>query len=226
MLVLIAALVFTQESVLDTLKAAITPLPSVVCHEQLVRYHNQKLKGTRTDDIHISPAGEETYANISWNGRPVASMDRLPKNALGLYHGMLSAAVAALSAPDRAYVSRGVNGDVVAQFNTSHEQSMWSLTGAWGAYPIAHTSVVVISPDQMQITISNRAECPMPHVQRAEAFLQLTETVVAGRTLLLPTKAWQVVTAWDNSMSRWESTFTDYRRFEIESSLLTADARP
>lgn len=224
MLTLLAAIVLTQQFVLDALNAAFIPLPTVICHEQLVRSHNQKVRGTRLDDIRISSAGEEIYTNLLWNGRPVSSMDRIPKNALGLHHGMLSAAIAALAVPNRAYVSRSPNGNVVAQLDTIHEESMWSLTGAWGAYPIAHTSVVVVSPDQMQITIYNRAECPMPHVQRAEAFLQLKQTVVAGRVLLLPAKAWQVVTASDNTVSRWESTFTDYRRFEIESSLLTTDA--
>jgi hypothetical protein len=220
MLHLFLAVVLTQAAVLDLIEESLDQLTSFVCHERSVMYYKQKQRGVRNDTIRLGANGDEVYSDITWDGKPFESIERLPKSSWGAYGSTLAAAVRRLKVPNGAYFSTKPDGSLELRYYTSQKESGWHLYGDSDTALIAFTSTVVISADRKTLTIYNLSQNPARHVRQAEAFTEITKQRIAGQEYALPVSAWLQTTYWNNSFHRWESTFDGYRKFAVESALL------
>ena len=217
----------------------ISTLPNLICVKTTEQYKGNK-NGDRWKQLDTLTSrltlvkGREKATLERVNNKPLTDIRRVwraPLTTEGEFGDMLAVV---LSRGSNATLSwRGwetLNGKHVAVFGYSIDQAHSSLNMHFSDLASAvlpYSGSLYADPDSGTVwRVTDFAKLPPEfHATDIQTTLDYNEVTISGKTLLLPVHA-TVVEHGDSGTNRNEITFSDYRKFEAESTITFGDGAP
>jgi hypothetical protein len=228
MLLLIAAVLFDPQVLIETARADYNRLPAFVCHQRMERYHNNKRRDVIEATVGFS-IGREVYSDVTRNGKPRKSIRKIGGIwSDGEYGSVLEQSVGAITSRDDIKWSVSPEGTIECKYFTTREQSDYAIIDedSGRGTDISFSTTILFSPDHRirSILMESLDKEPGGCTRHREVQLETSLQEVGGDRYLLPSRAYMHVTCADNDVDRNEIQFDQYRKFQVESTVVQVES--
>jgi hypothetical protein len=213
-------------------------LPNFVCDQFVTRYESKTLKPAwkYLDRLQVEllyMGGREEYRNIRRNGKPVKKSEDAQKTGSwstgefgSILINILHPNAAATFKFRRDSTASGMNVKVYS-FRIEQPRSNWLIQ--YGAsYKPAHNGSLWIEPESARVIRIEMDSKELPStydIDKVETIVDYAWVQVGAKKFILPTRS-ETLACWRDSFNcdRNEIEFKNYRKFDVESQVLTSDS--